>query len=119
MTVSKIFLIILTFGIISQTTQARIIVVNPDNDLNAILNNTKGGDTVLIKSGTYKNVILTDKKYSEKSPLVVSAFDSETVFISGNSVSKGCSLEMINCSYIIIEGLTFNKRNVGNICKKF
>jgi parallel beta-helix repeat protein len=107
MTASKIFLMILTFGIIFQTTQAGMIVINPDNDLNAILNNTKGGDTVLIKSGIYKNVILTDKKYSEKSPLVVRAFDSETVFISGNTISKGCSLEMINCCYIVIEGLTF------------
>jgi len=107
MTVSKIFLMILTFGIIFQTTHARIIIINPDNDLNAILNNTRGGDTVLIKSGTYKNVILTDKKYSEESPLVVSAFDSDTVIISGNTISKGCSLEMINCSYIVIEGLTF------------
>ncbi len=107
MTASKIFLMILTFGIIFQTTQARIIVVNPYDDLNAIISSTKGGDTVLIKSGTYKNVILTDKKNSEKSPLVVSAFNSDTVFISGSTVSKGCSLEMINCSYIVIEGLTF------------
>jgi len=91
----------------SQASKAGLIVVNPDYDLNAILNNTKGGDTVLIKSGTYKNIILADKKYSEKSPLVVSAFDSDNVFISGSTISKGCSLEMINCSYIVVEGLTF------------
>ena len=40
MTVSKTFLLILTFGIMFQATQAKIIVVNPDENLNAILNNT-------------------------------------------------------------------------------
>ena len=107
MKASKIFKMILTFGIIFQTTQARIIVVNPDNDLDAIINNTKEGDTVLLKPGTYKSVSLSNKKYSEGNPLVVRAFDTTTVFISGNTFSKGCSLEIISCSYIVIEGLTF------------
>jgi len=44
---------ILIFGIIFQTAQARIIIVQPDNDLNAILINTKGGDTVLVKVQTF------------------------------------------------------------------
>jgi parallel beta-helix repeat protein len=105
MKASKIFLIILTFGIIIQTTQAGIIVVYPDNDLNAILNNTKGGDTVLLKSGTYNNVCLSNKKYSEDNPLVVRAFDSTAVFISGSTTSKGTSFEVISCSYVVIEKL--------------
>ena len=107
MTASKIFLMILILGIILQTTQARIIVVYPDNDLNAIINNTKGGDTVLIKPGKYKNVSLSNKKYSEEEPLIVRAFDSKTVCISGNTISKGSSLEITSCSYIVIEGLNF------------
>jgi len=107
MTASKTFLMILTFGIMFQATQAKIIVVNPDEDLNAILNNTKGGDTVLVKPGTYTNVSLSNKKYSEKKPLVVRAYGSETVFVSGNTISKGSSLEINKCSYIVIEELTF------------
>ena len=107
MTASKTFLMILTLGIMSQATQAKIIVVNPDDDLNAILNNTKGGDTVLVKPGTYKNLSLSNKKYSGKKPLVVRAYSSETVFVSGNTISNGSSLEINNCSYIVIEGLTF------------
>jgi parallel beta-helix repeat protein len=107
MTASKIYLIILTFGIIVQTTHARVIVVNPGNDLNAIINKTNGGDTVIVKPGTYKNVSLSNKKYSAEKPLVVRAFDSKTVYISGNTISKGCSLEIIGCSYIVIDGLTF------------
>ena len=103
MTVSKTFLLILTFGIMFQATQAKIIVVNPDENLNAILNNTKGGDTVLVKPGTYTNVSLSNKKFSEKEPLVIRAYGSETVFVSGNTISKGISLEINNCGYIVIE----------------
>src|SRR4030042_4659281 len=107
MTMSKIFLMILVPGIILQTIQTRIIVVNPGNDLNMILNNTKEGDTVLVKPGRYTNIRLSDRIYSEMNPLIVRAFDSNTVFISGDTISKGISLEITNCRYIIIEGLTF------------
>jgi parallel beta-helix repeat protein len=107
MRISKVFLMILNLGIILQTTQAEIIVVYPDNDLNAIINSTKGGDTVLVKPGTYKCIILSNKKYSEENPIVVRAFDSKTVCISGNTISKGSSLEITSCSYIVIEGLIF------------
>jgi parallel beta-helix repeat protein len=113
MTSSKILLIILAFGIIFQTTQAGIIVVYPENDLNAILNNTKGGDTVLIKPGTFKNVSLADKKFSEKNPLVIRAFDPGTVNISGDTTSQGTSLEIIGCSYVKMEGLALINSKYG------
>ena len=98
---------ILAFGIMFQVAQAEIITVNPDEDLNAILNDTKGGDTVLVKPGTYKAVRLSDKKYSEKNPLVVRRYGSDTVFVSGYTISRGSALEIRNCSYVVIEGLTF------------
>jgi hypothetical protein len=79
-------------------------VVSPENDLNAILNSTKGGDMVLIKSGTYNIVSLSDKRFSDKNPLVIRAFDSMTVSISGNSTPRGTSLEITGCSYVKIEG---------------
>jgi parallel beta-helix repeat protein len=110
---SRIILIILIFGIILQTTQAGIIVVSPDNDLNAILNNTKGGDTVLIKSGTYNIITLSDKKFSDKNPLIIRAFDSMTVYISGNNTSRGTSLEITGCSYVKIEGLKLLNSKYG------
>ena len=105
--VSRIFLIILTTGIFTQTILAGLIIVSPGNDLNEILNSTKGGDTVLIKAGTYNNVSLSNNKYSEKYPLVIRSFDSGQVFISGNSITKGTSMELISCSYIVVDGLTF------------
>jgi len=104
---------ILTFGIMFQVTQAKIIVVNPDEDLNAILNNTTGGDTVLVKPGIYTNLNLSNKKYSEKNPLVVRAYGSETVLVSGDTIAKGSALEINNCSYIVIEGLTFTNAMWG------
>lgn len=107
MTATKNFLIILTFGIIFQAAQAKIILVIPGDNLNEIINNANGGDSVVVRAGTYSNVILSDKKYSEKKPLVIMKYGSDTVLVSGNTISKGCSLEVNNCNYIIIEGLTF------------
>jgi len=107
MSSSKFFLMIIVGGIMQQAILAGITVVDPGNDLNSILNNTKEGDTVLVKPGRYANVYLTDKKNSEKNPLVVRPFNSDTVFISGNTVSKGNSFEIVNCSYVVIEGLIF------------
>jgi parallel beta-helix repeat protein len=107
MTASKNFLMILTFGIIFQAAQAKKIVVSPGDNLNSIINNASGGDSVIVKAGTYSNVSLSDKKYSEKTPLVIMTYGSDTVFVSGKTISKGCSLEINKCSYIIIEGLTF------------
>lgn len=113
MKVLRIFITVLIYGIIFHTTQARVILVYPGNDLNTILNNAKGGDTVLIKSGTYKNIILKDKRYSEENPLVVRPYDLTTVCILGDTITKGCSLEMINCSYVVIEGLAFQNAMWG------
>jgi parallel beta-helix repeat protein len=107
MTASKTFLVILAFGMIFQATQARIIVVNPGDDLNVIINNAEGGDTVLVRPGTYKNVGLSDKRYSEKNPLVLRAYGSEAAIVSGDTITRGSSLEINDCSYIVIEGLTF------------
>ena len=113
MKAAKIFTIVLTFGILLQSAQAGKIVVSPGDDLNEILNNAKGGDLVLIKSGTYKNVTISNKRFTVENPLVVRSYDSSAVLISGNTVSKGCSLEFINCSYIVIEGLTFTNSMWG------
>jgi hypothetical protein len=63
-TTSKIFLMIPVFGIMLQAIQAGITVVNPGDDPNMILNNTKEGDTVLVKPGKYTNISLSDRIYS-------------------------------------------------------
>jgi len=118
MTSSKLLLLIPVFGFLFQTTQAGIIVVHPGNDLNAILNDSKGGDTVLIKPGTYKSVSLADKKFSEKNPLVVRSFDSMTVYISGDTISKGTSMEITGCSFVKIEALTLINSMYGIYVKR-
>lgn len=91
----------------------KIVVVNSGNDLNAVINGSNSGDTVLIKAGEYPSVSLSDKKCSEKAPLVIRPMDSNKVIISGDTVSRGCALEIKNCSYIIIEGLTFTNAMWG------
>ncbi|MDO8951695.1 MAG: right-handed parallel beta-helix repeat-containing protein [Draconibacterium sp.] len=107
MTTSKTYLMLLTFGMMFLTSQAGKVVVNPGEDLNTIINNAKGGDTILVKPGTYSQVSLSDKNFSEQKPLIVRADGSETVLVKGDTISGGSALEISNCSYIIFEGITF------------
>ncbi|HAQ18135.1 MAG TPA: hypothetical protein DCR40_02760 [Prolixibacteraceae bacterium] len=113
MTTTKTFLMLLAFGMIFLQTQAAVIVVNASEDLNIIINSAKGGDTVLVKPGTYPKVSLSDKKFSEQKPLVVRANGSGTVIVKGDTIRKGSALEVINCNYIIIEGITFTNAMWG------
>jgi len=103
----------LTLGIIFQASQAGIIEVDPGEDLNAIVNNTKRGDTVLVNPGTYQSISLSNKSYSEKEPLVIRASGSDPVIVKGDTISRGSSLEINHCSYIVIEGLTFTNAMWG------
>ena len=98
---------LLAFRMMLHAAQAGIIVVNPGEDLNAKMNNAIGGDTILIKSGTYDKVSMSDKIFSELNPLIVRADGSGTVIIKGDTIRKGSALEINNCSFIVFEGLTF------------
>jgi len=109
----KYFLMLLTFGMMFLTSQAGVVVVNPDEDLNSILNNAKGGDTVLVKPGTYSKVTLSDKRFSEQKPLIVRADGSGTVIVKGDTITRGSALELNNCSYIVFEGITFTNAMWG------
>ena len=109
----KSFLMLLIIGILNLAAEAEIIKVNPGEDLNAIINSAKGGDTVLIKPGTYAKVSLLDKKFSEQKPLIVRTDGTGTVIVKGDTISRGSSLEINKCSYIVFEGLTFTNSMWG------
>ena len=111
--IAKILLIIMAFGIQVLSTQAETIVVNPGEDLNLIINNAKGGDTVLIKPGTYSQVKLVEKSFTEHKPLIVRADGSGAVIIAGNNFEKGSALELNKCSFIVFEGITFTNATWG------
>lgn len=104
---------LLTFGMMFQLTQAGSVVVNPGEDLNLIINNTDGGDTVLIKPGTYSQVKLEERNFSEHEPLIVKADGSGSVIIAGNSISGGSAVELNKCSFIVFEGITFTNAMWG------
>ncbi len=97
----------LIFGFLTLKTQAKIIIVRVGENLNEILNHFVEGDTILVKSGTFSAIRLSDRTFSENKPLVVKAEESEKVVIRGDTTSTGTVLEMNNCSYIVIEGMKF------------
>ena len=109
----KVFLIILACGISILPVQSEIIIVYPGQNLNVIINKATGGDTVLIKKGTYYKVILANKKFSEQKPLFIMSDYSGTATVTGDTVSKGSALEVYNCSYLVIERLTFTNARWG------
>ncbi|TNF45535.1 MAG: hypothetical protein EP310_01405, partial [Bacteroidetes bacterium] len=82
-------------------------------DLNLIVNSAKGGDTLLVKPGSFSEVSLTDKNFSEHKPLIVKAESPGIIVVSGNSVSRGSALELNNCSYIVFDGITFTNAMWG------
>jgi len=109
----KIATSVLIFGLIALKIQARIIITHPGENLNVILSNTVQGDTVLVKTGTYEIIRLTDKKFTELNPLIVRAENDASVIIKGGTVSRGSSLEMYNCSYIVFDGFIFTNSMWG------
>lgn len=113
MAILKTFFILLFFGMMFKATQAGVVVVNPGEDLNSIINSAKGGDTILVKPGTYAQVSLSGKNFSEQKPLIVRADGSGTVIIKGDTIRKASALEINKCSYIIFEGLKFTNAMWG------
>lgn len=113
MKAAKSVLLLLTFGILSLAAEAEIIMVNRGENLNEKINSAQGGDTVLIKPGIYTKISLSDKKYSAQKPLIVRAEVSESVVIKGDTTTKGSSLEISNCSYVIIDGMAFTNSRWG------
>ncbi len=109
----KSILMLLTFGIILQQLQAGIITVNKGEDLNAIINSAQGGDTVVIKPGTFNKVNLSNKNFSKKKPLIIRSSGTETVIVKGDTISKGSAVELSNCSYISFEGISFTNAMWG------
>ena len=101
------------FGILAMKIQAKIIVVLPGENLNEILNTLTEGDTIVVKPGIYGKVYLSDKRFSDKKPLVIKTYVEGSAVIKGDTVSTGSSFEMNNCSYIIIEGLKFTGSRWG------
>lgn len=109
----KSFLWLLIFGILFQSAQARVTVVNDGDDLNALLNRATGGDTVLVNPGVYYKISISGKNFSAQKPLVLRGVDYKTAIVKGDTIRNGSSLEIDNCSYIIIDGLTFTNSMWG------
>ena len=113
MSTSKFLFMILIPGMMFQATQAKVVIVNPGEDLNSIINSAKGSDTVLVKPGTYAQVSLSDKNFSELNPLIVRADGSGTVLVKGDTIRSGSALEINNCSFIVFEGIAFTNAMWG------
>lgn len=111
--IANILLITLAVVILVLSSHAETIVVKTGQDLNSVVKNAKGGDTILIKPGNYSQLKLEEKNFSEQFPLIVKADSSGTVIIEGNSVSGGSALELNNCSFMVFEGITFTNAMWG------
>ncbi len=109
----KLVLLIFVFSILNFNAHSRVITVNSGDDLNSVLNNTVLGDTVWVKPGIYSKIYLKGKKFTKKHPLVIKASDSGEVIIKGDTVSSGSSLEILECSYVALEGFTLTNSMWG------
>ncbi|WP_299058570.1 chondroitinase-B domain-containing protein [uncultured Polaribacter sp.] len=100
----KAFLIInifLTFISCNQKITNEILV-SDTSELIKATKNTKSGDVIVIKNGTYKDVeIIFQGKGTEKEPIILKAETAGKVFIEGVS-----SLQLSG-NYLTVEGLFF------------
>ena len=79
--------------------------VRSGDDLNSIINQANGGDTVWVEAGTYPALKIQDLHFSAEKPLVVKSIEKGGAIIRSLSNSSGTTLEIRDCSYIKVDGL--------------
>jgi hypothetical protein len=88
---------------------ARIVYIQNGSNLQAAIDQAKGGDTLLVKPGTYGSVKIQNKNFSASNPVIVKKDGTGTVIINGSNWKR---FEVINCSYWVFEGLKIDAGGV-------
>jgi poly(beta-D-mannuronate) lyase len=86
-----------------QLTKAQSIIVSNQQELDAALVKAKPGDSVLLKSGIWKDLaIVIETSGTEQKPLVIAAQQPDKVRLNGNSYIR------FGSNYVTVSGLYFN-----------
>jgi parallel beta-helix repeat protein len=96
--------ILLILILLSESSESGIVTGIPGDDLNSIINRAKGGDTIMVETGTYTALQLLDLNFSAESPLIVRSVKPGGAVIKNVSIISGSTLEIRNCSFIWFEG---------------
>ncbi|WP_108804716.1 right-handed parallel beta-helix repeat-containing protein [Aquimarina sp. Aq107] len=84
---------------------AQIVVKNGDN-LENVIKNARGGQTIIIESGTYDGLRLDQLKFSRSEPLIVKAKEGNNVIVDAKR-NDNRALYLTNSSYLVFEGIKF------------
>lgn len=98
-----VYLVILYLISISKLS-ATVIVVTSGQSLNAAISNVLS-DTILVKSGTYAEVNISNRKFTSMRPLVILGENPGQVTIKRTDISGGTAFKIVNCSYIVVKNL--------------
>ena len=103
----KKYLPITVFLILILTSNCResgVVICKKGDDLNSIINMAKGGETIVVESGTYPALQIKDLKFTAEKPLVIKSAEMRGAIIRNPSIKEGTGLEIRDCSYIKFEG---------------
>lgn len=87
---------------------------NPWCTLNYGLSRMKGGDTLLVKSGTYNETLYIASGLSgtESQPTVIKAYPGSMPVVRGTGFNTGRA-KIIDCSYLVFDGIGVTNMNQG------
>ena len=87
------------------------------NTIQAALDITEYGDTILIREGFYPEKLIIEAKDLTKGEITISNYENESVWIDGNNPSIG-PLITIECDHVRINGLKISHSNSFGIISR-
>jgi hypothetical protein len=98
-----------------QKTASKTIDVDNASDLQAVLNNAKPGDYIVLKDGIYNGNFIIPSSANGTSNNAITLSGSKKVILDGNTTAKGYVLHL-QASYWIIKDITITNGLKGLMC---
>jgi len=84
--------------------------VTGNDDLQARIDDAKGGDVLELATGTYSGFKISGRHFTEQAPLVIRAAAGAKPVVLGRDF-EGSLARLTDVSYLVLDGLTFENSN--------
>jgi hypothetical protein len=92
-------------------TQAATITLSDGDNLQTAIDAANGGDTLVLNTGVYSQISFSGRHFTEAQPLIIKAAPGATPIVRGSSYQQGYLARISSSSYVVLDGLTFEKCN--------
>ncbi len=111
-----VFAVALLFALFSTLSRAAMIHVTAQDDLQERIDAAKGGDVLLLDTGTYQGFSMAGRHFTVEKPLVIRAAPGARPLLLGSDYG-GYLAKMTDCSYLVLDGLTLENSNQPIYCR--